>query len=151
MTTASTINSGFQHHTIPLVNERSVNSTTRTIGGVYISYNSHTAGYGCITTAIVLQDRVFFILNGDHRQPLYEALENTGLEGVIDYFIENISIANRLSEHRIVLGEYADEFSIAKTALEVLGQPTIDRMANAAQLANVPGSDPGSEQLNGDA
>lgn len=122
----------FQHHTIPVINERSVNSATPSIGGVNISYNPSSRDYGTRTTAIILNGRVFFVLNGDHRAVLAETLQNTGGQGCLDYFIENIAQANAMSEHYIVIGELADLFGITQTAIEVLGQPNIDRLTEAA-------------------
>src|SRR5690349_15295328 len=38
----------------------------RNVNRFHISYNNHAADYGCATTALVLNGRVFFVLNGDH-------------------------------------------------------------------------------------
>lgn len=67
----------------------------------HISYNAVDTGiYGCDTTAIVLKNEsLFLILNGDHRDQLGEITKGAGLQGCIDYFISNVQIANKRSEH----------------------------------------------------
>lgn len=125
----------FVHHTIPVINQRSVNSTTANLGGFHISYNASRADYGCNTTAIVLKGRVFFVLNGDHRDALAEAAESGGVQCVINYFIRHIAQANAISEHHIVIGDMKDFFAVTETAVEVIGQASIDRIAQATRAA----------------
>lgn len=85
----------------------------------HVSYNSMDAWlYGCDTTAIVVNyDELFLILNGDHRDKLEEITETSGLQGCIDYFIENIHLANNRSEH-------STKFCKA----EIIGQDNYDRI-----------------------
>lgn len=98
----------------------------------HISFtDSNSAVYGDNTTAIVLQNRVFLILTGDHTEGLASAKASNGLQGCIDYFIANIDQANPLSEHLMALGRN-DQFALYPTALEVLGQANLDRLAKAA-------------------
>jgi hypothetical protein len=124
----------FQHHRIPVINQRSVNCATQIFDGMHISFNPSSVDYGSKTTAIVLQQRVFFVLNGDHRAALTEAAHNAGAQGCIDYFIEKIAQANPLSEHRMVIGEVADPFEVTPTAIAVLGQANIDRLTQSAKI-----------------
>lgn len=85
----------------------------------HISYNTiDTRTYGCDTTAIVLKKgSLFLILNGDHRNQLEEITRSAGLQECIDYFIENIHIANKYSEH---LTEYC--------SANLIGQDNLDRI-----------------------
>ena len=121
----------FKHGTIPVLNQRTANATCQ-FEGFHLSYNPRTADYGTDTSAIVFANRLFFILNGNHRQPLLEAAQNSGLQGVIDYFIDNIEKANYRSEHfEVIKGE--ELFGLAHYGLESLGQPNLDRIAQAMQ------------------
>lgn len=106
---------------------------TRTFTDFHISYNPSSADYGCDTTALVLSDRVFFILNGDFSERFAEASESKGLQGCIDLFIENIEKANRLSEHLMASGMNSDPFELGRTAREMLGQDNIDRIVQAVK------------------
>ena len=64
----------------------------------YISYNNHdTAGYGCDTTALCINETSqFLILNGNHSSEYNNC--NT-LQDCINYFYLNIEQANPKSEH----------------------------------------------------
>lgn len=51
-------------------------------GRWHLSYNPSVQGYGCVTTAMVFDNRVFFVLEGDHRKAWGEAADlrrRTGL------------------------------------------------------------------------
>lgn len=74
------------------------NSTTSEIG-YYISYNSYDiSAYGCVTTALVPDDRsYFFILNGDHRRA-YNELKEYGYNACLEYFISQYRDINKLSD-----------------------------------------------------
>lgn len=100
--------------------------------GFHISYNSRHRDYGSDTTALVLQDRVFFVLNGNHSEALVSAANANGIQGCIDVFIDNIARANGLSEHRMAVGICSDPFSLFPTTLDAIGQSSIDRIALAA-------------------
>ncbi|MFK4131955.1 hypothetical protein ACI2KR_06625 [Pseudomonas luteola] len=121
---------GMTGSSCPVTNVRSPN-VSRVFGDFSISYNPRSSGYGCPTTAIVLQERVFFVLNGNHAEPLCNAANNSGLQGAIDYFIENIAQANAFSEHPMAIGLSRDQFGLFETALEVVGQHNINRIAQA--------------------
>lgn len=97
----------------------------------HISYNNRSSDYGCPTTALVLEGRVFLVLNGDHVEPLVDAAERGGLQGCMDLFIERIDQANPLSEHVMAFGLAADPFGLQETTINVLGQPAADRIAAA--------------------
>jgi len=121
----------FKRDTIPVINQRTINSTAG-FKDFHLSYNQSSADYGNATTAIVLKDRVFFVIDGDHRKALYEAAEVSGIQGCIEYFIANIAQANKLSEHHMVIGVSKDVFNLNSTALEVIGQSNIDLITEAA-------------------
>ncbi|QRD62699.1 hypothetical protein H8Z72_22500 (plasmid) [Xanthomonas citri pv. citri] len=100
-------------------------------GTFHISYNPHATQYGCETTALVLAGRVFFVLNGDHTDAMLSAAERNGIEGCIDIFVNQLHLASELSEHRMAVGISADPFALAPTALELIGQDNVARIAAA--------------------
>lgn len=123
---------GMKSSPCPVTGSRSPN-VTRSIGAaVHISYNPSSAGYGCDTTAIVLRERVFFVLNGDHAGALCSAVEQHGVSGCVEYFVQNISQANGRSEHLMATGLAQDLFGLMPTTIEVLGQDAIARIASAS-------------------
>lgn len=103
----------------------------RNFDGYAISYNSSSADYGCPTTALVLDHRVFFILNGNHTEALVEAAEDRGIDGCVDVFIANLNQANDRSEHGMATGIREDLFELMPTTLNVIGQPNVNRIAQA--------------------
>lgn len=126
--------SGFKNAgMIPIINTPAPNQVLMSMD-YHISYNPRSDGYGCRTTAIVLKDRVFFVLDGDHRKELSDIVQSEELQGVIDYFIANIDKANRMSEHHFIVGEKEkDIFALTPTALAVIGQENIDRISAASK------------------
>lgn len=122
---------GMTGSSCPVTNMRAPN-VARGFGEFSISYNRHTSDYGCETTAIVLRGRVFFVLNGNHAEQLCFAATSDGIQGCVDYFVENIAQANPRSEHRMATGLGSDPFSLMATALDVIGQCNINRVAKAA-------------------
>ena len=108
-------------------------NVSRSFGNFSISYCRRSADYGCDTTAIVLGGRVFLVLNGCHAEPLVEAASSSGIQGCVDYFVENIAQANARSEHAMATGLESDPFALLGTALEVMGQHNVDRIARAIQ------------------
>lgn len=121
----------FKHETIPVTNQRTVNSTSN-FSGFHLSYNPSAADYGSDTTAIVLKNQLFLILNGNHKKSLSEVANSAGLQGCIDYFISNIAQANPIGEHIGAING-KDPFGLAKIRLDLLGQPNIDRIVQAVQ------------------
>lgn len=107
-------------------------NVARSFGEFSISYNRHTSDYGCDTTALVLRGRVFLILNKNNAESLCSAASAMGIQGCVDYFLENIAQANARSEHRMATGIASDPFELLGTTLEVIGQDNIDRIAKAA-------------------
>ena len=103
----------------------------RNFDGFHVSYNPHSADYGCDTTALVLQGRVFFVLNGDHAADLLDAAEQRGLQGCVDLFIARIDHANAISEHRMAVGAAPDPFGLQPTTLDMIGQRNVDRIVAA--------------------
>ncbi len=93
---------GFSSDVVPVINTPAPNMT-RGFERFHISYNSSSAGYGCDTTALVLDDRVFFVLNGDHACDMTKAAAARGIDGCIDVFIDRIESASRHSEHKWLL------------------------------------------------
>lgn len=66
--------------------------------GFHISYNNRDRGiYGSDTTALVVGQSNFYILDGDHMQA-YHAIIEEGLDACFEYFNENIELINRYSE-----------------------------------------------------
>lgn len=127
-------NAEFKHSNIPMINIRSINASTDDLGGFYLSYNPNHTGYGCDTTAIVLNECVFFILNGNHKAQLLDAFNRDGFQGVIDYFIDNLAQASHRSEHYSVVNQERSVLPPSKTVLELLGKTNIERMAQAIQV-----------------
>jgi hypothetical protein len=113
----------------PITNVRAINQIF-VLDNAHVSYNPSSANYGCKTTAIVLKGRVFFILNGDHRAELSVIIPDKGIQGCIDYFIDNIDKVNDHSEHLMVIGKKNDLFELIPTAVYVIGQKNIDRIRN---------------------
>jgi hypothetical protein len=110
---------------------------TRSFDGFYVSHARHISHYGCETTALVLQDRVFFVLNGNHADAMVGAATQGGIHGCIDLFIDRIGQANRFSEHCMAAGVVADPFNLRQTTLDLIGQSNIDRIARAVSGAQV--------------
>lgn len=125
--------SDFKHHTIPVINQRTINSTMD-FDKFHLSYNPSRANYGSDTTAIVLKGTVFFILNGNHKNELAEISKTKGLQGVIEYFIDNIDKANKLSEHNLLIEGSNDLFKVKENTLDTIGQDNVNRIINACEL-----------------
>jgi hypothetical protein len=125
----------FKSQRVPVTNELAEN-TVADFKSYHISYNSNPANYGCRTTALVMKNNVFFILNGDHKDAMLEASEENGLQGCFDYFLRNLDKANGMSEHHSVLKGKC-QFNLHKYALEYLGAENIERLLDAgAALKN---------------
>ena len=125
-----TVPIGMTASTCPVTNARSPN-VSRNFDGFHISYCNRSSDYGCPTTAIVLGGRVFFILNGNHAEPLCNAASDEGIQGCVDYFVENIGQANGYSEHLMATGVAGDPFDLFGTTLEIMGQDNINRIRQA--------------------
>ena len=121
---------GMTAGTCPVTNVRTPN-VSRSFGNFHISYNRSSADYGCDTTAIVLRGRVFFILNGDHEEQLWNAATEGGVQACVDYFIDNIAHANGYSEHRMATRTIEDPFDLFSTAEEIIGHNNLDRIKHA--------------------
>lgn len=132
MRTATASSLGMRGSFCPVTRAPSPNVTRSFAQGFTISYNPSSAGYGTDTTAIVIHERVFFVLSGDHAAALCAAADQSGISGCVDYFIEHIAQANPLSEHLMATGVNADPFGLMPTALEVIGQDGVQRIAAAA-------------------
>jgi len=133
MNTATQIRLGMRSSKCPVTHSPSPNVTRSFGADFHISYNPRSSDYGSDTTAIVLHERVFFVLTGDHSEALCAAAAEHGVKGCIDYFAENITLANDKSEHLMATGLSIDLFNLVPTTLEVIGQEGIDRIAAAAQ------------------
>jgi hypothetical protein len=57
-----------------------------------------------------------------------------GIQGCVDYFLENIAQANARSEHQMATGITGDPFELLGTTLEVIGQHNIERIAKVVLL-----------------
>lgn len=107
-------------------------NVTRSFGKFTISYNRSSAGYGSDTTSIGLDGRVFFVLDGSHGAALCAIGEQQGMQGFVDYFIAHIGKANQRSEHWMAAGLRDDPFGLQVTAVELMGQANLERIAKAA-------------------
>ncbi len=116
---------GFKSARCPITNELTPN-VTLDCDKFHISYNTSSREYGYDTTAIVIEDRVFFILNGNHCIPLKNI--SNDISKCIDYFIDNIHNSSKFSEHLMVAGIEDDVFSLQKTVLKVIGQTKLDEL-----------------------
>ena len=103
-------------------------NVSRSFGNFHISYCRSSADYGCDTTAIVLDGRVFFILNGNHAGQLCIVADEEGIDGCVNYFVDNIDNANPYSEHLMAAKIKADPFDLHATALEVIGTHNIEKL-----------------------
>jgi len=133
MRTATATTLGMKGSFCPVTRSPSPNVTRSFAQGFTISYNSSSAGYGTDTTAIVIHERVFFVLSGDHAAALCAAADQSGIAGCVDYFVENIARANSFSEHLMATGVHDDPFGLMPTTLEVIGQDGVQRIAAAAK------------------
>ena len=122
-------NLGFVGGSCPVTNVVSPNISKDYPGGFHVSYCRSNRDYGCATTTIILKGRVFFVLNGNHAAALDAAAIAGGISTCMDYFLQNIALANPLSEHLMAVGLADDPFALASTTLEILGQSTIDRIS----------------------
>ena len=133
MNTATQIRLAMRSSKCPVTHSPSPNVTRSFGADFHISYNPRSSAYGSDTTAIVLQERVFFVLTGDHSEALCAAAAEHVVKGCIDYFAENITRANGNSEHLMATGLHSDPFNLLPTTLEVIGQEGVDRIAAAVQ------------------
>lgn len=122
----------FKSSTVPVTNERTPNvsiSLTR----YHLSYNPRTIDYGSDTTAIVLDNCVHLLLNGNHATPLWEISAEKGIDGCIEYFASNIEKANKMGEHLQIIGKVKDDFNLTPYAIKIIGQSGIDAIAKAVE------------------
>lgn len=131
MSIATLSKPGFTSSRCPVTNEVSPN-VAASFAGFHISHCGRTSDYGCETTAIVLQHRVFFILNGDHSAALAEAARAHGVDGCIRYFAQHIGQANGRSEHLMAVGLSTDHFELRGTTQKCIGDDGIELVAKAA-------------------
>lgn len=101
----------------------------------HLSYNSSSRDYGSDTTAIVLEGRVFFLLNGDHAVELQSKAQSGGIDACIDYFIANLHLANKFSEHKLAVGIGEDILGLVPTAEAVIGLSNVKRIFDAVNVA----------------
>ena len=91
-TTGSTMSSQITPEGIPIIIPNVVNDR----GDYYISFNSSSREYGCMTTAFVVgNSEAFYILNGDHRSG-YSVCKT--FDECMSYFKNNIDKIARYSE-----------------------------------------------------
>lgn len=109
-----------QFDTIPVINQKAINGTIN-FDHFHISFNPSSSNYGCITTALVLENHIFLILNGNHVDDLVDAAQS-GIHGALKYFIQHISEANNLSEHTILSSNTTDKFGICDSIRSVFNR-----------------------------
>lgn len=117
------------------ITRRLMPNITRNFNGFHVSYCRQSCDYGSDTTALVLDGRVFFILNGNHAVEMIEAAIRDGIQSCLDVFIERIDRANALSEHRMAAGLEEDPFGLRATTLRLVGQAGMERLITAAGAA----------------
>jgi hypothetical protein len=100
----------------------------RTFDGFHVSYNAHTFYYDSATTALVLRDRVFLVLNGNHTADMLDAASRDGLSGALRVFMDRLSLANPLSEHRMALGLCDDPFDLQPTMIDAIGGSRFEQL-----------------------
>lgn len=131
----------FKSQSIPETNELAPN-TVLDRSGYHISHNASSAAYGCQTTALVLKNTVFLVLNGDHREALCDASSAGGLQACFDYFLEHLESANHMSEHHFIL-QGNNVFSTTSNAEDFLGPENIARLHEVSgTLADSPQDGP---------
>ncbi|EIC4510208.1 hypothetical protein LAC50_002849 [Escherichia coli] len=77
--------------------------------GWHLSYCGSSAAYGCKTTALVIDNRVFFVLKGDHRREWMAAMT---LWEALQYFVAHDDQVHPASEHLMALGLKDDPFRL---------------------------------------
>ena len=115
------------------ITRRLMPNITRNFPGYHVSYARQSRDYGSDTTALVLDGRVFFILNGNHAAEMIEAALRGGIQGCLDVFTARIGRANALSEHRMAAGLADDPFELRDTTLRLIGQAGMNRIIAAAE------------------
>jgi hypothetical protein len=121
----------FTHGTIPIINQRTVNSVAG-FKDFHLSYNPSSVDYGSDTTAFVVKQSLFLILNGDHKVAMHAAAETGGVMGALNYFIDNVARANFRGSHKEAV--YGDpHFGGDKIALEAFGEDGVARLKAAIE------------------
>jgi hypothetical protein len=90
-----------------------VNRVTSFVG-YHISYDPRSSAYGCETTALVLNDDVFFVLRGCHQAEMKAASLAGGLDACMDFFVQHLEQAHAFSEHNYLNPTQKDRFGLAK-------------------------------------
>lgn len=122
----------FKHSKLPITNELAPNLTA-SFKDCHISYARYLSYYGSDTTALVIKQRVFLILNGDHSQQMGEAAKK-GIHSVFDYFIEHIEEANPLSEHLSAASLVDDPFNLSISFIEIFGEEGATQIKKALKI-----------------
>lgn len=125
----------FKHYTVPVMNLISPNVVAQTDTHFHISYCASSRDYGSDTTALVLADNVFFILNGNHAAELLNSAKARGLAGCVTYFIEHVKQANHHSEHRMAVLLDDDPFHLNRTLQQLVDAESISRLRAATEEA----------------
>lgn len=121
----------FKRSSIPSFDVLSPNEVLKH-SGFHISYLENSLDYGCPTTALVLNNTVFLILNGDHRQAYKDIsnIEGCELQQSFDYFIAHIVDAHKMGDlTAIILND--NRSNVANHALEYLGGDNIEKLKQA--------------------
>lgn len=108
----------------PVSGVQAPNTIARVNETFHLSYNSSTSGYGCVTTALVIDHRVFFILCGDHRVTW---VADT-LDVALAYFMEHCQQAHEMSEHNMALGFKYDTWGCRGVLVEHASPERIEMM-----------------------
>jgi len=131
---------GFSTELCPVSRTVTPNSI-RSYDGFHISYCCDETNYGCHTTALVVRDYVFLVLNGCHVNEFAQAAAEGGLEGCVALFTDLIAHANPYSEHLSAVGLAADRFGLAAAFQVAVSPATVTRLRAAARARRSSGSD----------
>lgn len=105
-------------------------NTVKKRGCHHISFNKSSREYGCPTTALVINGRVFIILCGNHYDNLNNALAD-GIESAWDYVVKNAKNLHDMSEHNQVLGLETDLFGLRETTVDYLSDEALNNLYHA--------------------
>jgi hypothetical protein len=120
----------FKSQSLPITNEMAPN-TVSGYSGFHLSFNNRTAHYGCETTAFVLKNSVFLLLNGDHREQMDECAAAGGLQACFDYYVDNIHLANGMGDLQTVVKGCKSLGYVQDTAREALGEENLRKLQAA--------------------
>lgn len=118
--------------------ELPVTLAEREIYHFHVSHNKSSMDYGQPTTAIVLNDNVFLVLNDPH-QYHWEAIQKVitrtdSVRNAMDYFSKNIEHANYRSEHFYYnIPQTKDDLGLRKMVISYLGEDWLESVLSSTK------------------